>query len=195
MVCGLFPCFAEGRGSHVQSTVALAKGEGARGRSLPTCQGILGRNRRQAQHLLHKILGTSPEGVFRRRERDVISHVITFVDDMAVRVPSLNAWDQFVWLPSVAVPWATMEVEQYGYHCGQAIDLGPVMPATQFRVTDEAGTYLCAARALVFEGSVLAYNPARDEAEWVPTCGIANNLSWVEEKSAMALVNFVPHTS
>ena len=87
------------------------------------------------------------------------------------------------------------DVEQYSYHHGQAVDLGPVMPATQFRVTDEAGTYLCAAWALVFEGSVLAYNPARDEAEWVPTCGVANNLSWVEEKSAMALANYVPCVS
>ena len=59
------------------------------------------------------------------------------------------------------------------------------MLATQFRVTDEVGTYLCVARALVFEGSILAYNPARDEVEWVPTCGMANNLSWVEEKSAV----------
>ena len=66
------------------------------------------------------------------------------------------------------------------------------MPVMQFIVTDEEGTYLCAAWALVFEGSVLVYNPARDEAEWVPACGIANNLSWVEERSAMALANYVP---
>ena len=88
-----------------------------------------------------------------------------------------------------------MEVVQYGYHHGHAIDLSPVMPATQFRVIDKAGTYLCATRALVFKGSILAYNPTRDEAEWVPTHGITNNLSWAEEKSAMALVNFVPHVS
>ena len=31
--------------------------------------------------------------------------------------------------------------------------------------------------------------------EWVPTCGVANNLSWAEERSAVALVNYVPHTS
>ena len=68
------------------------------------------------------------------------------------------------------------------------------MPATQFRVTDEVGTYLCAVRALVFEGSILAYNPARDETEWVPTCSIANDLSWVE-KSAMALANYMPRIS
>ena len=67
------------------------------------------------------------------------------------------------------------------------------MPATEFRVTDKEGTYLCAAWALVFEGSILAYNPARDEAEWVPTCGVTNDLSWVEERSAVALANYVPH--
>ena len=85
-----------------------------------------------------------------------------------------------------------MEVEQYSYHCGRAIDLSPVMLATQFRVTDEEGTYLCVAWALVFEGGVLVYNPARDEVEWVPACSIAYDLSWVEERSAVALVNFMP---
>ena len=136
-----------------------------------------------------------PRGVFRRRERGTVAHAITFVDDVTVRVPSLNAWDQFVWSPGVAMPWTTMEVEQYGYHCGQAIDLSPIMPVTQFRVTDEVGTYLCAARALVFEGSILAYNPARDKVEWVPTRSLTNDLSWVEEKSAMALANYVPRDS
>ena len=111
---------------------------------------------------------------------------------MAVPVPTLDAWNQFVWPLSVAVPWATMEVEQYGYHRGHTVDLGPVMPAMQFRVTDKEGTYLCVARALVFEGSVLAYNPTRDEVEWVPTHGIANDLSWAEERSAVALANYVP---
>ena len=93
----------------------------------------------------------------------------------------------------MAMPQAAMEVEQYSYHRSHTVDLSLVMPATQFRVTDEAETYLCAARALVFEGSILAYNPARDKAEWVPTRGIANDLSWAEEKSAVVLANFVPH--
>ena len=66
------------------------------------------------------------------------------------------------------------------------------MPATKFRVTDEEGAYLCKARALIFEGSILAYNPTRDEVEWIPACGVTNDLSWVEERSAVALANFVP---
>ena len=106
-----------------------------------------------------------PRGVFRRRERGAISHAITFLDDIAVCIPTLDAWDQFVWLPSVAMPWATTEVEQYGYCHRNTIDLSTVMPAMEFRVTDEEGAYLCVVQALIFEGSVLAYNPARDKAE------------------------------
>ena len=139
------------------------------------------------------MLELPPQGVFRRRERGTVSHTITFMDDVAMHIPSLDTWDQFVWLPAVAMPWATMEVEQYGYHCGHTVDLGPIMPVTQFKVTDEVGTYLCTVRALVFEESILAYNPTRDEVEWVPTCGIVNGLSWVEEKSVVVLVNYVPH--
>ena len=48
-------------------------------------------------------------------------------------------------------------------------------------------------RALVFEGSVLAYNPAMNEAEWVPVRGLTNDLTWAKWRSAVALVNYVPH--
>ena len=168
----------------------MASGEDAGGRSVPTGPCILRRNWRRAHHILHEM-----RGVFRRRKRGPVAHVITFVDDVAMHVPSFNAWDQFVWPLAVAMPQAATEVEQYSYHCSQAIDLRPVMLVTQFRVTDEAGTYLCVAQALVFKGSVLAYNPARDEVEWVLTHGITNDLSWVEEKSAVVLANYVPHIS
>ena len=57
------------------------------------------------------------------------------------------------------------------------------------------GTYLCEAWALVFEGSILAYNPARDEAEWVPMHGLTNDLTWAKERSAVALANYVLHAS
>ena len=90
------------------------------------------------------------------------------------------------------MPWALTEAEPYGYCRGQAIDLRPVMLVVQLRVTDEAGTYLCVAWALVLKGSVLAYNPTRDEAEWVPMHGLTNDLTWAEERSAVALANYVP---
>ena len=44
----------------------------------------------------------------------------------------------------------------------------------------------------MFEGSILAYNPAKNEAEWVPARVLTNNLTWAEERSAIALANYVP---
>ena len=71
------------------------------------------------------------------------------------------------------------------------IDLSPVMLATQFWVTEEGGAYLCVVRGLVFEGSVFAYNPTMNKAEWIPVRGLTNDLTWAEERSTMALVNYV----
>ena len=133
-----------------------------------------------------------PRDVYRRRERGTISHVITFLDDLAVRVPTFDAWDQFIWPPSVAMPQATTEVEQYGYHHGNTVDLGAVMLEMEFRVTNKEGAYLCVVWGLIFKGNILVYNTTRDKAEWVPTCGVANDLSWTEESTAVMLVNFVP---
>ena len=121
-----------------------------------------------------------PRAMFRRRERGAISHAITFLDNLDVRVPTLDAWDQFVWPLSAAMPQAATEVEQYGYCCGNAVDLGAVVPAMEFRVTDEEGAYFCVVQSLIFEGSVLAYNAARDEVKWVPTHRVTNDLSWAE---------------
>ena len=83
------------------------------------------------------------------------------------------------------------EAEWYGYYHGQAVDLGPVMSVAQFRVTDKVEAYLCMARALVFEGSILAYNPAKNKVEWVPVCGLTNDLTWAKERSNVALANYV----
>ena len=80
----------------------------------------------------------------------------------------------------------------YGYCRGQAVDLSPVMPVAQFWVTEEGEAYLCTARALVFEGSILVYNPTMNEADWVPVHGLTNDVSWAEERSAVALANYVP---
>ena len=135
----------------------------------------------------------TPRALYRNRENGPTAHIITFLDELAVWVPSLDAWDQLVWPPAVAVPQALTEAELYGYCCSQAVDLSPMMPAAQFWVTDKGGAYLCIVRALVFEGSVLAYNPAKNEAEWVPVHGLTNDLTWAEERSTVALANYVLH--
>ena len=126
----------------------------------------------------------TPRALYRKRENGPTVHAITFLDELAVWVPSLDVWNQLVWPPMAAILWALTEAELYGYCCSQVVDLGPMMLAAQFWVTDKGGAYLCIARALVFEGSVLAYNPAKNEAEWVPVHGLTSDLTWVEERSA-----------
>ena len=134
----------------------------------------------------------APRAIFCKREEGPVAHIITFLDELVVWVPSLDTWDQLVWLPTAAIPQALTEAELYGYCQGQAVDLGTVMPVAQFRVTDEAWTYLCIARALVFEGSILAYNLAKNEAEWVPARGLTKDLTWAKERCTVALANYVP---
>ena len=134
----------------------------------------------------------APRAIYHKTEDGPIAHIITYMDELVVRVPSLDAWDQLVWPSTVAIPRVLTEAELYGYCHSQVVNLGPVMLVAQFRVTDKAGAYLCIVRALVFEGSVLAYNPAKNEAEWVSAHGLNNDLTWAEERSAVALANYVP---
>ena len=85
----------------------------------------------------------TPRAIYHKREDGPIAHIITFLDELTVWVPSLDAWDQLVWLPVTAIPWALTEAELYGYCCGQVVDLGPMMLAAQFWVMDKGGGATC----------------------------------------------------
>ena len=137
----------------------------------------------------------TPRALYHQRDNGPTTHIISYLKELAVCVPTLEAWDQMVW-PTTAAIWGRLtEAESYGYFRGQVVDLGPMMLVAQFQVMEEGGTYLCTMRALVFKGSILAYNPTLNEAEWVPVCGLSNDLSWAEERSAVALANYVPCAS
>ena len=84
----------------------------------------------------------APRTLYCQRERGPTAHIITYLDELAVHVPSLDAWDQLVWPTVVAIQHALTEAELYGYCQGQAVDPSPVMLVAQFRVTEEGGAYL-----------------------------------------------------
>ena len=107
----------------------------------------------------------TPRALYHHKDNGPTAHIISYLDELAVHVPTLEAWDQMVWPTVAAIPCALTEAELYGYCWGQVVDLGPIMPAAQFGVTEEGGAYLCTARALVFKGSILTYNPTLNEAE------------------------------
>ena len=120
----------------------------------------------------------TPRTLHHQRDNGPTTHIISYLDKLAVCIPTSEAWDEMVWLTMAVTLQVPTKAESYGYCPGQVVDLGPMMLAVQFRVTNERGTYLCTARALVFEGSILTYNPALNEAEWIPVRGLANDLSW-----------------
>ena len=60
------------------------------------------------------------------------------------------------------------------------MELRPAMPTTQYQISTLGGAFICFARALVFKGSALTYDP---------TC----DLSSMEERSALALCYLVLH--
>ena len=134
----------------------------------------------------------APRTLHHQRENGPTAHIISYLNELAVCVPTIEAWDQMVWPSTVAIMRVPTEAESYGYCQGQVVDISPVMPAAQIHVTEERGTYLCTTRALVFKGSILMYNPTLNEAKWVPVHRLANNLSWAKERSAVALANYVP---
>ena len=101
----------------------------------------------------------TPRALYHKRDNGPTTHVISYLDKLAVCIPTLEAWNQMVWLTMVAILCALTEAESYGYCQDQVVDLGPVMPMAQFQVMEEGGAYLCTVRALVFEWVSLHTTP------------------------------------
>ena len=170
--------------------MGVAQEGGSEGQSLPVGVHLLARDGCRPNSI-KLCWEPAPRVLYHQRESGPTAHIISYLDELVVCIPSLDAWDQMVWPTAVATLRALTEAELYGYCQGQVVDLSPVMPAAQFHITEEGVAYLCTVRALVFEGSILAYNTAINEAEWVPVCGLANDLSWAKERSTVALANYV----
>ena len=93
----------------------------------------------------------TPRALYHQRDNGPTTHVISYLNELAVHIPSLEAWDQMVW-PTMA---CTYRGRVIWLLLGQVVDLSPMMPAAQFQVMEEGGAYLCTARDLVFKGSIL----------------------------------------
>ena len=68
-----------------------------------------------------------------------------------------------------------------------------MLPSTWFHVSQPDGQFVCVAWGLLFQGTMLANNPASNEAKWIPVRGTASDLSQAEEASTRELSNMVPH--
>ena len=117
--------------------------------------------------------------------------VISCLDELAWHVPARKAWDELVFLPPPAEPHAPHWSGHLGCIMGHTVDLGSALPPLWFCVSGPNSEFICIAWGLLFEGSMLTYDPTTNRVKWVPVQGTTSDLSLVEEASTQELSNIV----
>ena len=129
LVCGLFLHTAVGGQGGPWEEMGVAPEGGSGGQSLPLVHTFWCKTGMDLMVASIKLCWEpTHRALYCQRESDPTAHVITYLDELAVCIPSLDAWDQLVWLTKVAIPCALIEAKLYGYCQDQAVDLGPVIP-------------------------------------------------------------------
>ena len=109
-----------------------------------------------------------PKTIPLQRGKGAFTHVISYLENLAQHLPTRKVWDELVCLPPSAVPCTPYQSRHLSYIQGQVMELGPALPSTQFYISQPGRQFVCAAWGLLFEGSMLAYDPVSNEAEWIP---------------------------
>ena len=115
--------------------------------------------------------------------------VIDYLDKLVMRRPLHKAWDEFAWQEPPIMPTSDIGLT---YIVGCMVEMGVHMLPVWFHINDEAGGFLGYAGGLLFEGTILAYDPSTNKAEWIPMCGSVKTLTATEQASVTDLCNMVP---
>ena len=103
--------------------------------------------------------------------------IVRKLDEVATRCPSPIVWDPFAFPLTDDTCWRE---EALCYRPGKTLDVGARMPGFKLMLQDDKGEYPYSGRALIFEGSMLVYDPQRDIAQWVPVRGMSATLTMPE---------------
>ena len=109
--------------------------------------------------------------------------MISGLDQLAKYLPTRWAWDELVFPPPPYKPHMPHQSGDLEYIMDRVVDLGWMLPSLQSSVSQQHREFVCMVHGLLFEGSVLAYNPAINGAECIPVRGSASDLLLVEEAS------------
>ena len=115
--------------------------------------------------------------------------IVYKLDEVATRCTSPIAWDPFAFPLTDDTCWRE---EALCYRPGKTLDVGARMPGFKLMLQDDKGEYPYSGRALIFEGSMLVYDPQRDIAQWVPVRGTSSTLTMPELRVANDINNMVP---
>ena len=114
--------------------------------------------------------------------------IVRKLDEVATRCPSPIVWDPFAFPLTDDTCWRE---EALCCHPGKTLDVGVRMPGFKLMLQDDKGEYPYSGSALIFEGSMLVYDPQRDIAQWVPVRGMSSTLTMPELGTANDLNNMV----
>ena len=119
--------------------------------------------------------------------------IVRKLDEIAMCDTSIMiSWDQF------AFPQADQECwreEALCYRPGKTLDVRTRMPGFRLMLQNDKGQYPHSGHALIFEGSMLVYDPQWDITQWVPIRGTSATLTMPELHAAYDLNNMVPSPS
>ena len=124
--------------------------------------------------------------------RGMRQSIVRQLDELATCDTSTITWDQFAFPLTDQEGWGE---EALCYHPGKTLDIGRRMPGFRLMLQDDNEQYPHSGRTLIFEGSMLVYDPQRDIAQWVPIRGMSATLTMPELRAAYDLNNFVPSPS
>ena len=83
-------------------------------------------------------------------------NIVYKLDEVATRCTSPIMWDPFAFPLTDNVCWR----EEALYYCpGKTLDVGTCMPGFKLMLQDNKGEYPYSGRTLIFEGSMLVYDP------------------------------------
>ena len=112
-----------------------------------------------------------------QKDEGPLAHVITYLYKIAICQPLCTVWNQFAWpLP----PSTLLQDKPPTFIQGHVIDLEKRMPPLSFHINSEVGKFLGFAWGLLFEGTILTYNPTIKNAEWIPMHSSVSDLTHFE---------------
>ena len=114
--------------------------------------------------------------------------IINKLDKTATRVTSTIMWDKFAFPQMDEEYWRE---EALCYCPGKMLDVGTCMPGFRLMLQEDRGQYPYSGCTLIFEGSMLVYDPQWDITQWVPIQGTSATLTMSELCTANDLNNMV----
>ena len=115
--------------------------------------------------------------------------IVCKLDEAVMRCTSSIVWDKFAFPQMDQEFWRE---EALCYHPGKMLNIGVHMTGFRLMLQDDKGQYPNSCHALIFEGSMLVYDPQHDIAQWVPVWGTPATLTMTELHVANNLNNMVP---